>query len=204
MATAIGSYVTTSILKTRAGITDTTDDNLLGVVCDQVNQWVEGTTGRVLAPVASVARTFDGTGTRCLRIWQGVRSISLLEVAPYTGAAFTTVTSTDYFTRPETDKLAPAEPYSEVWLSDRATSGYGVFPVGYGTVRITATWGPAAIPDDVAEAAAVIAVRTWFARQAGNQDVAGTDEMGRPLVTLIIPAAIREILRRYTVADMLA
>lgn len=204
MATAIGSYVTTAVLKTRAGITDTTDDILIGTICDQVNQFVEGTTGRVLAPVSSVARLFDGNGTRCLRIRQGVRAISLLELAYVTNGTFITVASTDYFTRPTTDELAPAAPYSEVWLSDIPASGFATFPVGLGNVRITATWGPAAIPDDVAEVAAVIAMRAWFARQAGQQDIVGTDDMGRPLVSRFVSGRDRDTLRRYTVADMLA
>lgn len=204
MATAIGSYITASLLKARVGITDVTDDTLIGLICDQVNQFVEGTTGRVLAPVSSVARLFDGNGQRCLRIRQGVRAISLLELAHYTGGSFTTITSGDYFTRPETDKLAPAEPYTEVWLSDHPASGFSTFPAGLGTVRITATWGPAAIPDDIAEVAAVIAVRAWHASQAGQSDIVGTDEMGRPLVSRFVAGRDRDTLRRYTVADMLA
>src|SRR5689334_8707587 len=100
MPSAIGSYVTAALLKTRAGITDTTDDTLLGVICDQVNQFVEGTTGRVLAPVASVARVFDGNGQRCLRIRQGVRTITTLELAYYTGASYITLDASQYFTRP--------------------------------------------------------------------------------------------------------
>lgn len=204
MPTAIGSYVTSTLLKQRANITDTTDDTVLGLVCDQVNQFVEGTTGRVLAPVSSVARTFDGTGTRCLRVWQGVRAISLLELASYTGGSFTTIVAGDYFIRPETDKLAPGFVGTEVWLSDYPTSGFLVFPRGLGTVRVTATWGPAAIPDDIAEVAAVIAMRAWHAVQAGQADVVGTDEMGRPLVSRFVSGRDRDTLRRYTVADMLA
>lgn len=204
MTTAIGSYITTALLKARLPVGDTDDDTILGTICDQVNQYIEGATGRVLAPVSSVARTFDGTGTRCLRVRQGVRTVSLLELAYFTGGSFATVTSTDYFLRPETDKLAPAEPYSEIWLSDRPSSGFAVFPMGLGTVRVTATWGPAAIPDDVAEVAAVIATRAWYARSTGQADIVGTDEMGRPLVSRFVSGRDRDTLRRYTLADMLA
>lgn len=204
MATAIGSYVTSTILKARAGITDTTDDALIGVICDQVNQYIEGTTGRVLAPVASAARVFDGDGTPCLRIRQGVRAVSLLECAYYTNGTYVTIDSADYFLRPVADQLAPAEPYTEIWLSNLPTvSGFIFFPVGYGTVRVTGTWGPAAIPDDIAEVAVVIAMRAWFGRQAGQQDIVGTTEMGQPIVSRYVAGRDKDTLRRYTLADML-
>jgi hypothetical protein len=204
MATAIGSYVTATILKARAGITDATDDTLIGVICDQVNQFIEGTTGRILAPVTSVARTFDGDGSPCLRVRQGVRVVSTLECAYYTGGSYTTLPSTDYFLRPEADRVTPAEPYTSIELSNLPTGGFSVFPRGYNTVRVTATWGPAAIPDDIAEVAVTIAMRAWFARQAGQQDIIGSDEMGRPLVSRYIAGRDRDTLRRYTLAEMLA
>lgn len=60
MATAAGSYATTATAKTRLGITDTTDDGLIGSLCDQVNQWVESFTGRILAPLPTFATTLSG------------------------------------------------------------------------------------------------------------------------------------------------
>jgi hypothetical protein len=204
MATAVGSYVTTTILKARTKIPDTTDDALLASICDQVNQFIEGTTGRILAPVASAVRLFDGDGTPCLRVRQGVRAVSLLECAYYTGGPYSTVPATDYFLRPTTDALAPAEPYTEIVLSDVPTGGFAVFPAGYNTVRVTATWGPAAIPDDIAEVAVVIATRAWYAREAGQADIVGTTEMGQPIVSRFVSGRDRDTLRRYTLADMLA
>lgn len=60
MATAVGTYATTSAAKTRLGITDTTDDALLGTLCDQVNQWIESFTGRILAPLPTFSTTLSG------------------------------------------------------------------------------------------------------------------------------------------------
>jgi len=53
MTTAIGSYATLAAVKARlSGSFDSTDDTLLGTLCDQVNQFIESPqgTGRVLAP----------------------------------------------------------------------------------------------------------------------------------------------------------
>jgi len=53
MTTAIGSYATLAAVKSRlSGTFDSTDDTLLGTLCDQVNAFIESPagTGRVLAP----------------------------------------------------------------------------------------------------------------------------------------------------------
>jgi hypothetical protein len=53
MGTAIGSYATLAGVKARlSGTFDSTDDILLGTLCDQINQFIESPAGcgRVLAP----------------------------------------------------------------------------------------------------------------------------------------------------------
>ena len=204
MATATGSYATTSDLKTRLGVTDTDDDTLLGTICDQVNQFIESTTGRILAPVSGTpTRTYDiAETTAVLHVPEGIRAITTLEVADYTGADYATVTSGDYFLRPSYP--APAWPYTHVHMSDNPTGTIFSFPKGFDTVRITATFGFAAIPDDITDLALTIAVRSWHAREAGQQDIVGTDEMGRPLVSRFVSGRDRDTLRRYTLAGFLA
>jgi len=53
MTTAIGSYATLAAVKSRlSGTFDSTDDTLLGTLCDQVNAFIESPagTGRVISP----------------------------------------------------------------------------------------------------------------------------------------------------------
>src|SRR5690348_16861094 len=102
MATAIGSYATAAALKARMNITDTTDDTVLGLICDQVNAYIEGpqACGRAIAPISSAVYTFDGDGSTCLYYPKGIRAVSLLEVAYYTSGAYTTLDSSQYFLRP--------------------------------------------------------------------------------------------------------
>jgi hypothetical protein len=53
MTTAIGSYATLAAVKARlSGTFDNNDDDLIGTLCDQANQYIESPqgTGRVLAP----------------------------------------------------------------------------------------------------------------------------------------------------------
>jgi hypothetical protein len=209
MATATGSYATTTLLKQMllaAGATDTTDDTLLGLVCDRVNQYIETTTGRVIAPWSGTpvwTEDVQDSYVRRLYIGRGIRTITSVELAHFTGDTYTTLAATDYFARPTSDKLQPGWPYTELYLSDIPTSGFATFPKGFATVRITATAGWAAIPDDITELALTVATRAWFARQSGQQDTLGTDEMGRPIVSRFLSGRDRDTLRTYTIPGKL-
>lgn len=122
MATAIGSYATTALVKARlSGTFDSTDDALIGSLCDQVNQYIESSMGcgRVLAPrpvgsgVASANEiqsvtlakgggavtggtwtlTFNGSTTTDIP-WNadGAATEAILEVLPTVGSGNVTVT----------------------------------------------------------------------------------------------------------------
>ncbi len=201
MTTAIGSYATASALKSRAGIADTADDTLLGSICDQVNQYIETVTKRILAPVSSATYTIDGTGTDRFEFLRGVRSITALEVGDYTGGTRTALATDDYLMRPLAQDRRPGFPATMVVLSDRGSRQ--TFPVGYGTILMTATTGFESIPDDVAEVAVVAAVRAWHAREAGQTDIVGTDEFGRPLVSRFFSTRDYGTLMTYAIGDVL-
>jgi hypothetical protein len=198
-ATAIGSYATSALLKLRTGIGDTTDDTELGKVCDQVNSYIETKTGRVLAPIASATFTLDGDGSRRLWYRRGLRSVTLLELAEYTGADYSTVAVGQYFLRPSDADLRPGWPYTRIEFTDRPTGTFGRFPRGLDTVRITATTGWSAIPDDIIDVALTAATRAWHGVQSGQADIVGTDEMGRPMVSRFFSARDLETLRTYAV-----
>ena len=87
-ATAIGSYATTAALKSLIGTTDSNDDTLIGLICDRVNSYIEDVTGRVIAPIASAIYLLDGDGTDRLYFPRGIRAITLLEIAEYTGGSY--------------------------------------------------------------------------------------------------------------------
>lgn len=201
MTTAIGTYATAAGLKARINISDTTDDTVLGTVCDQINAYIEGPQGcgRVLAPISSATYLFDGDGSRCLIYRGGIRAVTVVEVAQYTGAAYTTLATTEYFIRPSTTDRAPGWPGTRLELSDRPSSGFGVFPAGYDTVRVTMTTGWAAIPDDITDVALTAATRAWHAVEAGQVDIVGTDEMGRPVVSRFFSARDYATLQAYSV-----
>jgi hypothetical protein len=212
VTTAVGAYATRTLLEARIGGTQTysvADQALMTTICDQVNQHIEDKTGRVLAPIASTTYLYDGDGTRSLFLplpvdkapIGGVRAITKLEVAPSTGAGFVELATTDYFLRQRVSMTAMLE---RVVLSDRPSTGFGVFPRGMSNVRTTATAGPTAIPDDITDIALTVAQRAWNGRESGHQNVAGQDEQGRPLIARFFQLPEYETLRRYTLAENLA
>jgi hypothetical protein len=199
-ATAIGAYATATTLQALIGGNQTfdgADTTLMGTICDRVNAYIEQTTGRVIAPVSSAAYTLDGDGTDRLYFPAGIRAVTLLEIAESTGGSYATETSTGYVLRPAAHNRMPAWPATWLVLTDAAVQ-HRVFPQGYDTVRMTATTGFAAIPDDVSNLALVVAMRWWNARQSGYQQVEGFDEQGRPFAARFFQLPEYQTLKAYT------
>jgi hypothetical protein len=212
VATALGSYATAAAIKSRAGISDANDDTLIGTIADQVNAFIEGTTQRILAPITGTpVLIYDGDGDHRLYLPKtqdatypyigGIRAITTLEIADYTAAAYETVAVGDYFLRGQS---GPAGPFDWLYLSDRPTGTFYTFPKGFATVRLTATAGWAAIPDEITDVALTLGVRMWHARESGQSDIVGTDETGNTLVSRLLSLRDRNILRAYTLAGNLA
>lgn len=217
MTTAVGAYATTAGLQALIGGNQTFDGDdtaLMGDICDRVNQLVESITRQAVAPIASTTYVYDSDGLR--RIFTpmpvavtdeeppagstllgigGLREVSEVQVAPSTGGEFTTLDAADYFIRGRASVNGPSR---WLMLSDRPVGTYSRFPKGIGTVKVTATAGWEAIPDDLTETALAVAHRAWNARQIGQQDVSGTDEQGRPIVARFLAGRDKDTLRRYS------
>ena len=92
-----------------------------------------------------------------------------------------------------------SRPYTRI-----VTTGVRTFPLFYfpslPTLEITATWGWAAIPDDVREAAILMSMR-MFSRYNAPLGVAGFGDMGAITVRAIDPD-IRDLLNPYVTIGM--
>ena len=184
-------------------ITTTTHDSLLSGMCDQVNALVESIAGRALGSSTVTAEKLDGwdalEGGRVILYPKGVRSISSLEVAAYTGDSYVTVPSTDWFLRPTANLRTPGWPAFEIWMTDIPASSNSLptFEGGFDTIRMTADIGWAQMPLEVREVAEVTVVRAWQARQAGQTDEAGTDENGTSTISRYLSGRDMQTLMRY-------
>lgn len=285
MATATGTYATLNDLKTRLNLTDNTDNTLLQSLCDQTNSLIEGTTGRILAPIPAFSTTLSGalsagastitlatatglavgdailigsvTGTRehvivsvisgttitpetaplnsyasgtavarcyifdgpvddidgygrlklILPVSMGITFCSSLEVAPTWNAASTSwnlVPATDRLLRPTPLDREPGWPATEIHMSPIPSVGnaYPYF-AGYDAVaRVVGGFGWPAVPDEIVDIALTTASRAWTGRQAGQNDVVGTDTFGRPVISRYLSARDRDTLNRYRAKDV--
>src|SRR5688500_7343336 len=205
MATATGSYATATALKALLGITDVTDDTLIGLICDRVNQYIESTTRQILAPITSATYLYDGNGARRIFLPTpvngstlsigGMRAVTLVEFAPETNGTFETIATTDYVLR---GRKGMTGPYQWLLVADLPVGSYSTYPEGNANVRVTGTAGWSAIPDDLTEAALSIAANAWMARQMGNRDVIGQDAAGMPVVGDYVSGRARQVLKAYT------
>jgi len=181
-------------------ITDTSADELLDDYIADITDYIRGHTGREFLDSATIY-TFDGYSAvadgRCLPIPRGVRSISLLEVAASTGAAFVTVPSSDFFLRPSAQDRTPGWPATEVWLSNTGATTY--FPPGFANVRTTGTFAFASVPARIEGVARRTVVRAYASRQAGQGDLTGSGgEGGSPMISQFMSKRDREILDKFT------
>lgn len=195
-------YTTLERIKSRLNISDSNDDASLQWAVDGTNAYIESITERAIGSNTVTQQLIDGwdcLDERTLIYKDGVRSITTLEVKPYTGGDWVTVPATDYFVRPSEHLRVPGWPGFEIQMTDIPSSGntYPFFPSGYETIRLTAAVGWAEMPTELREVADVIAVRVWQARQFGQQDMGGTDDAGVVTFTRATSARDMRTIMRF-------
>lgn len=188
---AAGEYTTLALVKADMDITDNTADTAIQTKVDAANARLNEYVGMFIGPSSDTTRTYDvplrartSDGWRMLTIPGGVRTVSLLEVATQTGGAYSTVPATDYFLRPLASQLPTGQPFSTIWITNLPSSGsVNAYYSGYATIRVTGTFGPAAVPASLQEIATTLAKRMWLSRRSGEGDVIGTTAFGTAMFT---------------------
>lgn len=176
-------YATVAAVKVRLGLTSTNRDSFLASLCDQANELVESITHRAIGSSTVTSAVYHGWDAleegRCLILKDGIRSVTSVEVAPFTGAAFVTVPTTDYFTLPDASQRQPGWPAFELWMTDipSPANTYPYFPGGFNNVRVSYTAGWDAMPNELRAAAERTVVRAYQGRAAGIGDGAGEDAL---------------------------
>lgn len=182
--------------------TDRYDEDFAEMI-RQATDYIRGECNREFLPQTGVF-LFDGrdarAGGRCLRIPQGIVSITTLEVADATLGSFSTISSPNFLLRPLPQDRSPGWPATELWMSDVASGAppFSAFPRGYGNVQITGTLNFPALPVRINEVCMNIVARMWAWRQAGGADSLGAgQEGGVPSVTMFVSKRDRDTLARF-------
>ncbi len=119
---------------------------------------------------------FDGYAAlesgRLLPVPAGLIYVSRVEVATYTGGAFTSVPMADIFLGPR--RRTPGWPATELWMTDIPSAGnnLGAFYPGFQNVRVIGQPGWPAIVDEIADLATGAVVTRYKTRATGGADSA--------------------------------
>lgn len=191
--------VTTAQAKTRLGITDATDDTLIGELIDQVTDWIQEFTGRKFVPENGATYVVDTTAGSVIEVRRGIRTVTSLGIAstdqPDTGGTYTAVTAANILLRPLTVERRPGWPATRIVIKGTI----GPLSTALNGAQIVGDFGFASVPPAVAAVALDAVATAYTSRQAGDSEVAGPDASPVPVwARFFAPGTVqRAMLERY-------
>jgi len=197
------TYATTAQVKAALalGVSDTTDDAQIAAALAAAEQMVEGYCGRsfTVAGTAATARVY-ATPAADLVFIDDCTAITLVETDPsaddsWDGGPWT---SSDWQAEPLNGLSGGRSvPYDCV----RAVGDYYFPPANRACVRVTATWGWAAVPDAVEQATIQTAIRLWK-RLDTPLGFGGGPDTGLLYVSRQIDGDVAQLLQPYRKGTM--
>ena len=156
-------YSTVATLKTRLGITDTTDDTTLGLVLTGVCRAIDGHCGQwFYRDSAAATRYYTAVSSSTVFI-DPLVSLTTLATDDYTNRDYTTTwASTDYNLQPD-NAATMSQPYT--WIETLPLTRY-TFPLVRGAVKVTGIFGWPAVPSAIGEAALLWSERLYKRKDA--------------------------------------
>ena len=185
-------YSTVASLKTRLGISDTTDYTTLGLVLSGVCRAIDGHCGQSFYKGSSAAIRYYTAHDKRTVFVDPIVSVTTLETDSDIDRTYsTTWAATDYDLMP-TNAASTDRPYT--WLEQAPDGDYN-FPTRSLGIKLTAVYGWPAVPAAVGEAALLWAERLFkrkdtpwgIAAFAELGEVRVLKEMDQDVVTLLKP-----------------
>jgi len=192
-ATALAAYASLDSLVERLQLPDETQYNLLSDILVNVSAQFSDEAHREFYRIPQVSGTairyYDGHGDDDLFLPEGVISLDSVELADYTGGAYTTIGTASWFLRPT--QPSAGWPYTRLNLY-----GY-TFPYGFNTVRLTGAFGWSSVPSLIEEAVIQMAARTYNESKTRHAGVVGMAETGYVQMPMYRPDAWHRALQVY-------
>ena len=178
------SYATLAEFKSSIGITDSTDDSALQSVLDATDQLINNYCDTKLGFATTSSQTRYYTADNLLYVLTDpIVTVTTLQTDDDGDGTYeTTWSATDYILAPR-NAATDGRPYTEIDTNIQDTR---LFPTGYLGVKVIGTFGWAAVPSAVKQAALIQAGAVWSSRTApfgviGSQDLGGVMRMSRAL-----------------------
>jgi hypothetical protein len=171
-------YTTTQAVRSALDI-DTTDEATLALAVTSASRMIDSMCGRNFGVTTSAARYFDPADRYCVPIHDAATVTAVATDDGYTGAYSTTWAVTDWQAQP-VGGIAPSGltgwPLTRiVAISARLFTPYPYRPP---YVKVTGTWGWAAVPDDVEMACLMLASEMFKAAREAPFGSAGLADFG--------------------------
>jgi hypothetical protein len=198
-------YATTAQLKTYLGITDSTDDTLLGSLNTAASRAIDNYSGQTFYAAAASDRQFLATDMYCLQVDpMSVTPVSVSIDYGQDGTFETTLTvTTQYIVEPYNGIVAGVAgfPYTKI----RLVGGLFFPPAYWGRpqVKVNAAWGWATVPDPVYVASLQVAAEMWKRKDAPFGVLEGV-EFGPLRLSADAFKSVSSLLRPYRTGSALA
>lgn len=194
-------YITAANFKTRHAITTTTDDARIALHVTTASLQVDSICGRQFGPGASATRYFDPYSWSSVRV-DDCHTITALAVdLDDSGTYATTIAAASYVTHP-LNGIGPngqaGWPIEEIELVNWS---YLLPRFRRPSVKVTATFGWAAVPTDVAEATYLLANRLFYEVKVPSGATPPNLEFGVPGTPLQRPWTVERLLAQYRRVD---
>lgn len=178
------SYASLASLKTRLGISDTTNDTVLETLLEEASRSIDDDTGRVFFTTTE-ARYFDGSGNDILLLDDFVSVSDVLEYD--SEGALLNIWAAG---AGEEYGYIPWPYNGDIKMQLRAVPDY-TFTEGQRNFKITATWGIATVPTQIERACLERAVTGWNRLSTGLVTIE-SEGLGEYRYKLFTPQNMRE------------
>lgn len=150
---------------------------------------------------------FDGAemveGGAVLLIPTGLISVVQVRTGFMTGSTLQLLPTSQWQPRPQPQNRKPGWPYTQLWMTTTPSTWAPLFQSTaawrgpFSNIEVAGQLGWPAPPDDVVDVGVTTATRAWQGRQSGQQDVVGSDILGRPVISRFLSARDHDVLTLY-------
>lgn len=197
----VNGYCTLAEVKARVGIpvADTADDAIIEAVIEAASRSIDRICNRVFYSSVAQVRYFDvHSGTKVFV--DDLQSVTSVQTDRNLDRTFSNTVSASNYELGPLSNAAYGRPYTVIRMKPLASD---TFDIGRDMLKITGTWGWAAVPDAVNEACIMLSQRL-YRRKDAPFGVTGGGDVGQSVAIRAVDPDIDSLLvgyKRFSMAD---